>query len=315
MRASQKTSLAVVAFLAGIAGDHPAAADDEAVTATLEGGVMRLRATESVYVGSFKLSELDWKSTNVPVLRGTIAVNITPEWQIRAEARIAGLGKGDGHMTDYDWVPPYYTDTTKAGWSDQSQHDDTSLDHYRAANVEVLRKFLDDRAQSLSAGFGAGYTDLQWTARGGTFVYSANGTRDTIGSFTPGVRGASYRQQIPTAYALVEGAQKFGGLSLEGGLRGGVMFAGRTTDEHWLRDLSVTDTFDPAPTFGMSLALSYDLTRSAAAYLRGSYDYVNLGRGPSTYRDNAAGTAVTYGDTGSAKLETIYVGGGVKGRF
>lgn len=313
MISAYKTNLAAIVTMATAFWSGAAWAGDDTVAVSIDAGMMRLRATETVYVGSFKLSELDWEATNVPVLRGAIAVNITPEWQIRAEAK--GSLKGNSNMTDYDWIPPYYIDNSKSGWSHQSTHDDTSLDHYWSGNIDILHTLLDDPTQSLAAGIGAGYTDVQWTAHGGSFVYSVNATRDTAGTFAPGLKGITYRQQIPTAYALIEGTQKMGRFSIDLGAKAGVMFQGKATDDHWLRDLRVTEKFEMAPTFGASLGINYALTQSAKAYLKGTYDFTNLGRAPSTYTDTATGSAVTYGDTGAARFETIYVGGGLKASF
>lgn len=287
--------------------------DGDSFTASIEAGLMRLTATETVNINGFRLSELDWKSDNVQVLRGSLGFNLTSDWQIKAEGRIGW--DGDGKMTDYDWVAPYYTDTSKSGWSHQSIHNDTALDHYFSGSLEINRKFLDDGTQTLSGGLGARYNDVQWTARGGTLLYSVDGFRNYSATIADGVEGITYRQQIPSVYAHIDGSQVFGRVTVDAGLEGGLMVKARATDNHWLRDLKVTDNFDVAPTLGANAGLSYRLTRSAALYLKGSYEYTDFGNGDATYRDTVTGAENTYEDYAGAKFKAIYVGGGLKGTF
>ncbi|MGV8939309.1 MAG: omptin family outer membrane protease [Allorhizobium sp.] len=301
--------LAVLPLFAAV----PAAADNDTFSASIEAGLMRLHATETVVSDGFKLSELDWKSNNVQVLRGSFGINVTRDWQIKGEGRVGR--DGDGSMTDYDWVAPYYTDTSKSGWSHQSIHNDTSLDHYFSGSLEINRKFLDDGTQTLSGGFGARYNDVQWTARGGTLLYSVGGFRNYAATIPDGVEAITYRQQIPSLYAHIDGSQVFGRFTFDAGLEGGLMVKAKTTDNHWLRDLKVTDTFDLAPTFAASSGISYKLARSTSLYLKGSYERTNFGSGNSTYRDTVSGAETSYSDLGGGSFEAVYIGGGLKGTF
>ncbi|MGF0536543.1 omptin family outer membrane protease [Agrobacterium sp. ES01] len=307
----QYFSLAVCLFTAGAV--HHAAADDNLISGSIDAGIMDIYATETVHSGSFKISELDWETKNVPVLRGSLGIEIAPEWQLKVNGRVGF--KGDGKMTDYDWISPYYIDTSKSGWSDRSIHPDTGLDHFYSGGIEINRKFVDDPRNTLSGGIGVKYTDLQWTSRGGSYLYSTTGTRDTSGTFTDGEKVITYRQQIPTAYAHIDGSRKFGRLSIDGGLEGGFAFAAKATDNHWLRDLEFTDEFDFAPTFGASLGASYTLTPKASLYLTANYDFTNLGRGDTKTYNTSTGVRNSYDEAAGATLRTIYVGAGLKGSF
>ncbi|MBP1850712.1 outer membrane protease [Rhizobium halophytocola] len=305
--------LALYPLAAGVLVVSAQARAGDTVFASFDAGYSRLSAEESVNIDGFRLSELDWKSENVPTLRGALGINITPTWQIKAEGRIGF--KGDGEMRDYDWIPPYYINTGDGGWSDRSVHPDTELDHYFSGGVEINHQLFEDGRNTLSAGIGGRYTDVQWTARGGSYVYSVSGTRDTVGEFADGEKAITYRQKMPAVYAQVDGTRTFGRFSLDGGVEVGALIKPKTIDDHWMRDLRITDEFDYAPMVAVNLTLNYALTHSASVYLAGSFDYTDFGDGDSTYVDRTAGTRTTAADIGGATFQAAYVGAGIKGSF
>src|SRR3546814_9973093 len=92
-------------------------------------------------------------------------------------------------MEDYDWFQP------GNDWTDRSRHFDTDLDHYLM--IDIAGRFDRLRWEDGRLGLlgGVRYTDVQWTAYGGDFVYTATTFRDTVGSFPAGERGITYRQQ------------------------------------------------------------------------------------------------------------------------
>ncbi len=130
----------------------PLAAEQNGITASLDAGVLNLRATETVHLGGRKVSELEWETKNAVALRGSLGLELAPGWRVKAEGRIGF--EGDGYMTDYDWVWPFSKDSSKENWSDRSQHDDTRLDHYFSGGLELNRTLLEDPQQYLSAGVG-----------------------------------------------------------------------------------------------------------------------------------------------------------------
>ncbi|NTB97452.1 omptin family outer membrane protease [Agrobacterium tumefaciens] len=300
-----------VVLLAG--ASLPVAAEQSGITASVDAGVLDLRATETVHIGGRKLSELEWETKNAVALRGSLGLELAPGWRVKAEGRVGF--EGDGYMTDYDWVWPFSRDSSKDNWSHRSQHDDTRLDHYFSGNLELNRMLLDDPQQYLSAGVGFRYTDVQWSAYGGNAVYSVFSPRDFSGKFKDGLKGITYRQQIPVFYGNLTGGQRFGNWSLNLGLEGGAMVYGKATDDHWLRDMRFTDKFDVAGMFGVKAGVAYDLTENASIYLDGAYDYTSLGRGDTHYSGAGAGNLSSEKNAGGGDLQSIFVGMGVKGRF
>ena len=291
----------------------PVMAEPGGLTASLDAGVLNLRATETVHLGGRKVSELEWETRNAMALRGSLGLELAPGWRVKAEGRVGF--EGDGYMTDYDWIWPFSRDSSKENWSSRSQHDDTRLDHYFSGSLELNRMLLDDPQQYLSAGVGFRYTDVQWSAYGGKGVYSLFSPRDLSVRFNDDVKGITYRQQIPVFYGNLAGGQRFGNWSLNAGLEGGTMVYGEATDDHHLRDMRFTDKFDVAGMFGVKAGVAYDLTENASIYLDGAYDYTSLGRGDTHYSGSGAGGLSSEKNAGGGSLQSIFVGAGVKGRF
>lgn len=291
----------------------PLAAEQGGITASLDAGVLNLKATETVHIGGSKLSELEWETKNAMALRGSLGLELAPGWRVKAEGRVGF--EGDGYMTDYDWVWPFSRDSSKDNWSHRSQHDDTRLDHYFSGSLELNRMLLDDPQQYLSAGVGFRYTDVQWSAYGGSAVYSLFSRRDLSIKFNDGEKGITYRQQIPVFYGNLTGGQRFGNWSLNAGVEGGAMVYAKATDDHWMRDMRFTDKFDVAGMFGVKAGVAYDLTENASIYLDGAYDYTSLGRGDTHYSGAGAGNLSSEKNAGGGDLQSIFVGAGIKGRF
>lgn len=246
-------------------------------------------------------------------LRGSLGLELAPGWRVKAEGRVGF--EGDGYMTDYDWIAPFSRDSSKNNWSHRSQHDDTRLDHYFSGSFELNRMLLDDPQQYLSAGVGFRYTDVQWSAYGGSAVYSLFSRRDLNIRFKDGEKGITYRQQIPAFYGNLTGGQRFGNWSLNAGLEGGAMVFAKATDDHWMRDMRFTDKFDVAGMFGVKAGVAYDLTQNASIYIDGAYEYTSLGRGDTHYSGAGAGNLTSEKNAGGGDLQSIFVGAGIKGRF
>ncbi|MBP1885111.1 omptin family outer membrane protease [Sinorhizobium mexicanum] len=75
-------------------------------------------------------------------------------------------------MVDTDWLSPGHDD-----WSDRSTHPNT--DHYVAGAIELDRIIYSNETSSITIGAGLRYTDIQWTAYGGSGTHSSeDGFRD-----------------------------------------------------------------------------------------------------------------------------------------
>jgi omptin len=293
--------------------DRLASSVDDSIWISGSVGLINLDAKEYVYTGAFKLSELDWKSRNVAVYSATIGADIYNDWTIKGGIDIGG--GGNGFMTDYDWIEPFYTDNSMNGWSHRSRHPDTGLQTYFSGSVELQRKLLANDSTSLAVNGGFKYTDVKWNARGGSMIYSVDAPRDTIDEFEDGKKVISYEQKIPVFYAGFNGSLIFDRLTLSGGLQGGVTSGINDIDNHWLRSLRFKDSMEVAPVFLMNASVDYRVTDNASIYVAGNFEKVFRARGDTAIVDTSSGATGNNPDTAGAAFRSVSVKVGLKARF
>ncbi|MDH4413492.1 MAG: omptin family outer membrane protease [Rhizobium sp.] len=271
-------------------------------------GMANIKAGEYVYSGNRKVSQLDWESKGV--ITGTLGaeVDIGYAWTLKGRLDV-GLG-GDGYMEDRDWLSTSYS-----GWTHQSLHPDTDLDRYVNMLLEAERALVDTGSTRLGLGGGVGFTNVKWTARGGSYIYSNTTLHDTVGNFTDGVRGITYEQRIPTVFLSANAEQKLGAFTLSGVLRGGAAVRYEGLDDHWLRNLRFTDEMDIAPMMGATVTADYQILPSAAVYLGGDFQKIFETRGDAHVRNTVTGASGSFENGAAADFQSITVSAGVKGTF
>jgi outer membrane protease len=302
---------ASVLAVAIVAAPGIALAGDQ-VSVTAEMGVIDIEANEFVYSGSSKISQLIWQSRS-PAATGRIEVPLRDGWGLRAEGTVAW--GGDGYMEDYDWLAPYATGTGPDDWSHRSQHPDTRLDHHFSADLAVTRTLYEDEGASVGLRGGARYTDTQWTAYGGSYVYSVGGFRDTSGSIGDGVMGITYRQTIPEIYQALDAEMTEGALTLKLSGRVGVAIGAMGDDDHWLRDLNFLDIWYPIPTAGVEAGAELALGEHAALTASAGLDKVFATRADTVVTDTVTDISTTYLNGGGGDYRSIRLSAGLKGSF
>jgi omptin len=308
MRCLFLTTILIAAAGAAQAGDIKLQSLDGTVTFSGSFGLSAIKANEYVYQGSFKASQLIWKSRYVDTVNGMIAVDLDHDWYASAEGMIGF--NGDGHLADYDWFQ------RGAPWSDRSLHPDTRLNHYFALGAEVGRTLISRDNTEIGLGAGFKYTDVQWSAWGGSYIYSDRaGFRDVRGHFDPDQKGITYRQVWPVPYIGVNLSHTEGAWSFSSSVRGGVSVNAYDIDDHWVRSLRFIDDFDTTPTLSLTSSVNYALSGRMSLYLSGSLDRmfktradtetINESNGKTFHNKNDAG-----GDFSSAMISF-----GLKGQF
>jgi outer membrane protease len=296
-------------------GDQPQAVShasaDDTVRIDASIGAMYLEGNEKVMMGNYTLSHLIWQSTT-PVLRGSIAADIGAGFSLRAEGSVAGFG--NSYMEDYDWLKG---DDTFANWSHRSQHPDTNLDHYFTGAAALGYELVKDGTAVVRAHGGFKYTDAQWTAYGGTYLYSSNGGfRDQPGTIANGVAAATYRQQFPELFLGFDGEEDYGNFRVGGLLRGGVTFLSVSTDDHWLRNLRFLDRLYMAPTVTAGVDVGFDLGENVELTLAARYDHIFEQRGDTEYYNIATGAPTgAIGNVAAGALRSGEITAGIKGSF
>ena len=289
------------------------ATSDDTVRVNAGIGAMYLEGNEKVLSGNYTVSHLIWQ-TLTPVLRGSLAVDFGGGFTASVEGSIAGFGSS--YMEDYDWLKG---DDSFANWSHRSQHPDTQLDHYFTGAAALGYELVHDDSAVIRAHGGIKYTDVQWTAYGGTYVYSsAGGFRDIAGSVPDGVAGITYRQQLPELFLGVDGEERYGNFRVGGLLRGGVTFLGVATDDHYLRipPLHFVDSLWMAPTFTAGVDVGFALGRNVELTLAARYDHIFEQRGDAKIYDANTDTLIgSSTGTAAAAMRSAEITAGLKGSF
>ncbi|THV25650.1 omptin family outer membrane protease [Peteryoungia ipomoeae] len=271
-------------------------------------GLANIKAGEYVYQGDYKVSQLDWESKGVKT--GTIGAELELGYKWRLKGRLdVGLG-GNGHMVDRDWLLPSIDD-----WTHQSIHPDTGLDRYINLLIEADRSLINTGSSRVALGGGIGFTDVKWTARGGSYIYSTFSLHDTVGNFADGEKGISYEQRIPTLFLSANAEQSLGRFTLSGTARGGASVGFKGIDDHWMRDLRFTDDILFAPMVGATVTADYQLLANTSLYVSGDFQKVFTARGDSTVRDTNTGATAEFDDAGKGDFQSIALSVGVKGSF
>jgi omptin len=270
-------------------------------------GLTSIRANELVFEGKAKVSQLIWKSNFVSTLNGAVKVALTQDWYFNASGTI-GLG-GNGHMADYDWLQPGQP------WSDRSLHPDTRLDHYFVAGIEAGRTLVSRDGTDIGLGVGFKYTDVQWSAYGGSYIYSENGFRDSRGHFPRGEKGISFRQSWPVPYLGLNLSHHDGPWTFAAALQAGVTVKADDIDDHWVRSLRFYDYLETAPTLSLASSVDYTVWNNASLYLSGSFDKMFRARADTKQVDNTNGKVDWYPNSAGGDFRSATVSFGLKGRF
>lgn len=314
---------AATAFGLLLASAAPCAAEDmtfqsrdDAVTLKGSFGLMWIRADEYVFTGpssDTNLSLLNWESDNVPVFDAEIRIELPHDFLLKATFETAT--GGDGYMTDYDWIEPFATGTGPDDWSDRSQHDATDLDHFFGGSIALGYQVLEREHFSLDLLGGAKYRDVQWSAYGGSYVYSYRRYHDTVGTWPDDEIGITYQQKIPSAFIGLDGTLVHGRWTLSGSVEGGFTFNAEAPDDHWARPLFFVDYIHQAPTIAVEANVAYAVTDRVSLSLGVAYDEMFKTRADSETYDPTNGQTYYDEDLTGAAQRTVRVTAGLSGHF
>lgn len=279
-------------------------------------GMTSITANEHVYyfaTGPENLSLLVWQSV-APIASLDAKARLPGQWTLRGhiDAAIAG----DSKMTDYDWLG-YSPSLDQNDWDHRSISPNTSLDWYLNGSIALGRDLPINEALTVNVNGGFQYTDVQWTAVGGTYIYSTSGFRDTVGTI-PDVPGVRYRQQLPTLFAGVDATVNDGAWSLEAGGRAGLMLYGRSRDDHYLRvpPFYVVDDLNLGQVLSANAKLGYAFSDHLGVFVSGSYEKMFAGHTPTHYYDMATNALNSESDkAGGGELDVASLKVGLKGNF
>ena len=183
-------------------------------------------------------------------------------------------------MTDYDWIrlSRPVSPSTIGPIVRSAPH---SLDWYLNGSVAFGRDLPISDALTVNVNGGLQYTDVEWTATGGTYIYSNAAFRDSDWVAAGRRRRVRYRQQLPTAFVGTDAMVKDGAWSLDATAKAGLVLMARSTDWHYLRvpPRYQVDHLNFAQVLQADARLGYDFSDHLSAFLEGSYQKMYLRAG------------------------------------
>ncbi len=275
-------------------------------------GYLRSEVREYVNdVGSrARISQLNW-NTDAAVVGGRVALQPLDWLAIRGRGWVGIASSAD--MRDYDWLYGYYG---KDSWSHYSHSPNTRTPKAWQVDVSVAATFYEDEDTKAYAIAGYRALTLKSNARGGGFIYSQDGFRDTSGSLPNDRLGIGYQQWWQTPYFGVGGSFAFDDWSVSGEVIGSPFAIGSDKDHHALRYLVFREDFGTTGMVGANASLEYRITPFLSAVGRVEYQRYFEGYGPTRVTSGFTGqTATIPAPSGSGSAETMLLSLGIKARL
>lgn len=295
--------------------DQRAAAPNENFSLRGSVGVASIQGREHVYAfteGEQNTSLLLWDSI-APIASVDAKARLLDGWTLRGH--IDAALSGDSNMTDYDWTGTYFAGYGFDNWTHRSISPNTSLDWYLNGDVSFGRDLPINEALTMNVNGGLRYTDVEWTATGGTYIYSQTGYRADEGTLAdiPGVR---YRMQLPTAFVGLDATVNDGPWSLETTTKAGLTFAASDTDHHYLRDLLFIDGLSLAQVYSANARLGYAFSDHLGAFVEAGYEKMISGHGDTDMYDTTTGAlSGHFTKAAGGELQVASLKAGLKGNF
>ena len=247
-------------------------------------GVVNGDANERVYnpATGGTLSDLNWELDNVMMLGA--GVSVTPLHWLKLNADLwVKVSDGSGAMDDYDWFIEGWE------WTHWSHHDDTVVDKGLMFDVNAEMTLLKHNQTTLYGIVGFKHDNWRWIASGGSFVYSVNGFRDTVGTFEDGVEGITYEQWFNTPYIGVGFQADLTPITLTGRIIGSTLVDAEDEDHHHMRNLLFEEDFESGDMISLDLAGTYQWTDQWA--FTASFHFQNYSemKGTTTITDQTTG--------------------------
>lgn len=294
------------------AQEFKASAVDGSVKLSGSSGLQYLQSTEMrYYTNGARASQLDWKSSNVLLNSAKVQATIDG-WVLRASGSV-GTG-GNGHMVDRDWIAPFSTNDSDSDWSHRSISPNTKLDHFYQAGLEFGQVVYDANGAKIDITAGYKLTDVQWTAWGGSYIYSVNSFRDVTGDFGS-VKGITFRQHLPVAYIGVNGSQNYGAWTFGGKIQLGGTVNAFTVDDHWLRNLHATERYRFSTALALAGSAQYNFSDHFSAFASANFDGVFRIKSNVNINDQMKNVTYKFTDQSGGDFMSAGVAVGLKATF
>ncbi len=284
------------------------------------GGLLTGMAQEFVFdTTGNTISRLDWRSS-ISVVGGEANIRIVDTLKVHIGG-YTSLGSGNGAMDDYDWLYTSSVSATSSNWTHWSTSPNTQTLGARMLEADLRYQLLDwrtSRGERMTFDLlgGLRYTAMNWTANGGTYVYSTGGSfRNSTGAL-PDTPVISYEQNVYLPYIGLGTDWTNGRYETAAEITGTLFGWGNARDQHYLRTLEITQNFTSMAMISARFMAGYRVLPNVTLFGRLDYQQIFLTKAPGTYRDYGSGVTTTYNYPVNGTLsQTLVLAAGLKGRF
>lgn len=278
--------------------------DSISVDASLS--VLNGKSSEFVYNDGDKLSQLDWKIQNTPIVKAGITWDAI-SWLTLNASGWTTLASAGALMDDYDWLEP-----EQHHWSEWSHHPATRLNFANQFDLNMTGWFLKDENYQLGAMLGYQETRFSWGATGGHYSYN-NG--NITGDFPRGQKVIGYQQKFSAPYLGLAGKYIYRDFDIIAQFKYSPWAEGKDTDQHYLRDITFKEKVINQKYYSAVINVGYNITPQARVFTEMSWSRTSNDVGDSTYYDNAEGEVEKMKDSAGMQNYNYTIGAGIQYRF
>lgn len=277
----------------------------EKISAGLFVGALSGSAKERVYQDGRRVSQLDWKFKNAPILKGNIDWDLSPWVRLGASGWVTAGSHGASDMVDRDWMLPH-----QAGYS----HISESSSRLRSASFwDVNTTIWGVNNDRWRLGVMAGWqqTDYRWDARGGYYSYWNGLVQGNL----PDGKGIGYKLQFKMPYIGLTGGYRYRDIEMNTSFKYSHWVRASDTDEHYLRNATFRDKNRDSDFYSVSADIGYYITPRAKVFIEGEWMRVTNGRGSETATFHDTGEVGYYPDASGIESSSYNVTAGLKYYF
>ncbi len=292
--------------------DQTIISDNHGITmsAHIATGVLNGESREFAYNTSngAKLSELIWTIDNVMMANFGLTLT-TPRW-LNVNLDFWFNLTDNAEMDDYDWF------VTGLPWTHWSNHPDTTLTSGTMLDINGEINIIAPSEFTLFAIVGFKRDNWSWDAKGGTYIYSVNGFRDSTGTFPSGQKVISYEQYFNVPYLGLGFGFGTTSFKVKAKVFGSPYLWAGQTDDHYLRNLRFESDLSGGTMIGVDIAAFYYFTENFAVSLGVFAQSYSELKGEETITDTSTGQSYKVsGDPSGFDHESAMFSFGLHYRF
>ncbi|MBS0054951.1 omptin family outer membrane protease [Yersinia sp. Marseille-Q3913] len=286
---------------------HSGSTDNVTISASL--GLLNAESQEFVYQpgnSGHKLSQLDWKAKNIPIIKMDISWDLLSNLTLTAQGW-STLSSGDGAMDNYDWLNQNQTQ-----WSHWSHHEKNNLNY--ANEIDLNAKFWLLNEKNYRIGVMSGYqrNNHSWAAYGGEINYN-NGIQ--IGKLADSAITIGYKQKFDMPYLGMAGSYRYQDFELTTLLKYSRWVNANGSDEHYLRNLSFKDSSKLSRYYAVTLGAGYYLTPNTKLFVEAAWNRYTEGRGKAQMFNHTTGASTAISDGASIAHQSQTISLGIQYKF